>query len=153
MKYGTTMRKSLASVCLMMLFSGGLNASERGVLVVSDDVKITGLTKDQLAGIFLGQTTMWNSGRRINIGYSTKDGERVEAFFQEYIGKSQRRFKKYWVKKVFAGYGIAPKLFSSNEKALEYVKRLEGVIVFVTPDASESLKGFRIVSIEDDKKL
>ena len=56
---------------------------------------------------------------------SLQNPERVNEFLLDNVGQNQRRFKKYWLKKVFAGYGIAPKIFKNDKKALEFINQQE----------------------------
>ena len=128
----------ILSACIVLAAAGWLGAGEVGALLVSKDVKIKELSKNELANIFLGKKTNWEDGTRINIGYMLTPSEKVEQFFGEVIGRSHHRFKKYWVKKVFAGYGIAPKLFKDVNNAVDFLKRNRGTLVFVT-----GLDGFK----------
>jgi len=124
-----------------------LNAREMGVVIAGKDVSVQELSKTELANIFLGKKTNWEDGTRIMIGYMMTPAETVDGFFDEVVGRSHRRFKKYWVKKVFAGYGIAPKLFKNMEKALEFIEQNAGCIAFVTVSDIRELGDAKVVSI------
>lgn len=132
----------------MFLGTAVLEAKEVGALIVSDDVTVDNLTRDELAGIFLGKKSNWDDGKRINIGYTLHTKEKTEIFFDELVGQDHRRFKKYWLKKVFSGYGVAPRLFKTPEQALEFVKAHEGCIMFVTVDDTKDLEGFKLVAVD-----
>ncbi|QFR49047.1 hypothetical protein FJR48_04625 [Sulfurimonas lithotrophica] len=153
MKFFNKIIKSLLLVSVLALLAPSLYADSKGVIVVSKDVNVKNLSKKELERIFLGKTTIWDNGKRIQIGLSTADGEKTDHFFKEMIGKNQRRFKKYWLKLVFAGYGIAPKLFSDNSKVISYTKRQEGVISFITAEELENIEGLKIVSIDGKKSF
>ena len=137
----------IAASLFLMVLVGSVEAGEIGVVLVGDEVSVEELTRNELANIFLGKKTNWEDGSRISIGYMNNNSEKMERFFEEYIGQSHRRFKKYWVKKVFAGYGVAPKLFKDVEKALEFIKRFKGGIVLVIVDDASRLKGIRSVRV------
>jgi len=141
------MKHFITSCILVMAATGLVHAGEIGVVLVGDDVAVRNLSKNELANIFLGKKTNWEDGTRINIGYMNNDSEKMETFFEEFVGQSHRRFKKYWVKKVFAGYGIAPRLFKDVEKALEFINRYKGGIAFVTVSDERKLEGLQSISI------
>lgn len=138
----------ILSVSIVLAATGWLEGGEVGALLVSKDVKVTELSKNELANIFLGKKTNWSDGTRINIGYMLTPSEKVEQFFGEFIGRSHHRFKKYWVKKVFAGYGIAPKLFKDAENAMVFLKRNRGGIVFVTGSDGIKTENFTKLSVD-----
>ncbi len=142
------LRQIILTLIAVALTSGWLHAGEIGVLLAGEDVTARELTKNELASIFLGKKTNWDDGTRINIGYLVDDSRKMKRFFEEMIGKSHRRFKKYWVKKVFAGYGVAPKLFRDVENAVEFIGRYKGGLVFVTVSDAAKLEGVRTISVE-----
>lgn len=142
------MKRLFLSLIIVLAASGWLEAREIGALLVGKDVEIRELSKNELANIFLGKKTNWKDGTRINIGYMLTPTQKVEQFFDEFIGRSHHRFKKYWVKKVFAGYGIAPKLFKDAENAIAFLKRNRGSIVFVTVSDSNKLANLRKINVD-----
>ena len=130
-----------------------LQAEEVGMVVVGKEAAVQELSKNELANIFLGKKTNWADGTRINIGYMADDSQKMDEFFEEYVGQSHRRFKKYWVKKVFAGYGIAPKLLKDVENAVEFVNRNKGGIAFVMVSDDAKLKDVQTVSVAGISKF
>ena len=129
------------------IFIPSVYAQERGVIVVSNDVDISKISQSDLQSIFLGKKTLWNDGKRIKIGLSTEDTAKLDGFLTDNIGKTKRRFKKYWLKKVFAGYGIAPKIFNNNEKAIQFAQEQENSITYITVNEDHSMEGVKIINI------
>lgn len=140
------MKTLLFLACI--LFTPALYAEEKAVIIVSEDVDISDMSKTDLQNIFLGRKTLWEDGKKIQISLSNEDEAMLNKFLAQNVGKTQRRYKKYWLKKVFAGYGVAPKIFTNNEKAIEYVKDQEHAIAFVMIDDTQIPNGLKIVSIE-----
>lgn len=124
------------------------HASEKVIIGVSSNVDITGLTKNELKNIFLGRTTLWSNGEPIRIGMSLQNPEKLNEFLIANIGQNKRRFKKYWLKKVFAGYGIAPKIFKDDKKALEFINKQENSILYLSTEDNLILKGIKVINIE-----
>lgn len=144
------MKKLITSALLTstLLISSSYAEDMKGFVVVSKNIDVKSMTKDELENIFLGKTTIWKDGKRIHIALNADNSEKTEEFFKDYIGKNKRRFKKYWLKLVFAGYGIAPKLFKDSKKAIEYTKSQDSVISFLTTNDLGNLKDVNIVSID-----
>jgi ABC-type phosphate transport system substrate-binding protein len=137
------MKKQIIILLLMASF-GLLEAREMGVVIAGKDVGTAAITKEELANIFLGKKTIWDDGSRIAIGYMPIPADIADSFFDTLLGHGHQRFKKYWLKKVFAGYGIAPKLF----KSVEFVERNEGSIAFVTVSDIRELGNARTVLVD-----
>lgn len=151
MTFNNNITKTIALLALLSMLSTHVSAAQQSVIVASNNIKIQDLSKKQLEKIFLGKTTILEDGTRINLALSTQNSKKVNNFFDNYIGKSQRRFKKYWLKKVFAGYGIAPKMFKNSKLAIEYVAQRENVIAFVTIDDENPPKDLTLISIDTQK--
>lgn len=147
----TTIIKTLFFISCF-IFTPSIYAIEKGVIVVSNDVDISHLSKNDLKNIFLGRKTLWSDGKRIQIGLSAEDSAKLDNFLVNNIGKNKRRFKKYWLKKVFAGYGVAPRIFTNNTKAIEFAKSHENTITYITIDGSNSIDGIKVIDI-DGKKI
>lgn len=142
------MKKRLPILALLAVLSGSaLFAGENDYLLVNESVSLDEMDKSDLGKIFLGKTVNWPDGKRIVLGYSTEDGEKLESFFQEVTGKSRKRFHKYWLKKVFSGYGVPPKRFSSSREALEFVRGRQGAVVYVTMGEPVAGEGVKVLSL------
>ncbi|MFT5659924.1 MAG: ABC-type phosphate transport system substrate-binding protein [Sulfurimonas sp.] len=122
--------------------------ANENVIGVSADIEITKLTKNELKNIFLGRKTLWDNGEPIRVGISLQNPEKLNKFLTNNIGQTQRRFKKYWLKKVFAGYGIAPKIFKDDKKALEFIGKHENSIIYISAEDMLTLKEVKTISIE-----
>lgn len=140
--------KQFLAIVLFTLMSLGAWADEMSVLAVSPDVAKEEISRQDLVNIFLGKQTNWPDGRHINIGYCILPDSKVDQFLEKWVGKNHRRFKKYWVKKVFAGYGVAPKMFKNVKKSLDFVKKQEGSIVFVTVSGEWELEGVKTLKVD-----
>ncbi|MBN2894390.1 MAG: hypothetical protein JXK05_00665 [Campylobacterales bacterium] len=137
----------MASLLALTLTCAAVSADDQALLIANAAVPER-IDKEHLEAILLGKVTLWENGKRILIAYSMDDPQKVDAFLTEYAGQGERRYKKYWVKKVFAGYGVAPKLFNDDAKALEYVLKTEGVMALVSMDVEAVPKELTILSVE-----
>jgi ABC-type phosphate transport system substrate-binding protein len=146
-----TIKTLLALGLFISVSSVSAAENEKGVVVVSPNVKVDNISRDDLENIFLGRQTIWANGKKITIAISTQNDEKLEEFLSENIGQTKRRFKKYWLKKVFSGYGVAPRLFSNNEKALEFAKAHPDTITYLTLEDESQVENIKIVNVNGKK--
>ncbi|PHQ65529.1 MAG: hypothetical protein COB99_03485 [Sulfurimonas sp.] len=143
--------KIIKVLLLLSFIIPSVYALEKNVIVISDNIDITELSKSDLENIFLGRKTFWSHGERISISLSSQNPSALNQFLTDYIGQNKRRFKKFWLKKVFSGYGIAPKIFKNNEKALKFLKEHENSIIYMTVDDSQKLEGIKLINVDGKK--
>ncbi len=139
--------KTILMASLLLLVN--TSAYAEGCIVVSKDIKVEEFTKDEIERIFLGKTTILRDGTRVQVVLSSGDDKIANGFLKKFTGKTQRRFKKYWLKLVFAGYGIAPKFFKNDQKAKEYIENQEGVVAFITEDEIKDMKNLKMVIVSN----
>lgn len=135
------MKKLLKTALLAALLTAGAYAKVSDVLLAAPKVPLQTLSDQTLESIFLGTSTHWSDGTRITVGYVLDRPERMEAFLQERLGQSLKRYQKYWVRRVFSGYGTAPRIFKDAGEALEFVKSTPGAIIFVPVQETQALSG------------
>lgn len=141
----------IRTLFILNLLIASLYSTEQGVIVVSDNLDITNISKSDLEDIFLGRKTLWNNGKRIKIALSSQNAEKLNKFLVDNIGQNKRRFKKHWLKKVFSGYGIAPKIFNKNDKALAFAKKQDNSISYIIIENDTQLQGIKVIDIEGEK--
>lgn len=141
---------TVIKVLTIILFSSILlNASSasNGVLIASSSVEANSLSAKEVRSIFMGKTTLWKNNARINIGVNIENKEVSNYFFRNYLKTSERRYKKYWLKRVFSGSGIAPKIFKNFKEAIEYVSDNENSILFLSNEDDQIPSNIKIIKI------
>lgn len=136
--------KNIYKVLITALLVSSISSAD-GIVIANSSVASAGLSKSEVSKIFLGKQTVWSDGSGIVTGYQV-DTASASTFFNGYVGKKFKKFKKYWLKKVFSGNGVAPKTFSSSAQAVTFVKATHGAIVFI--DAASAPAGVTAVSID-----
>ena len=101
------------------------------VAVVSANSALTELSKNQIANLFLGNTSMQVDGGPVvpidmTVGTSLRD-----EFYTSYAGKSPAQIRSHWSKLIFTGRGQPPKeaassrdlkkLIADNPRAIGYL--------------------------------
>jgi ABC-type phosphate transport system substrate-binding protein len=135
---------ALAVCSIGMLFLGNLLAqapatapppsAKKFMVVVHNDNKVTSLSRDDVAKLFIGQVRTWDK-----LGYSApvepvdqvEDSE-VRAAFTEAIHKTKvSAIKSYWQRMIFSGRGVPPPEVEGDRKVLDHVASRPGGIGYV----------------------
>jgi len=78
------------------------------VAVVSAQSAVTTLSREQIANIFLGKTSVSPSGEAL-VPIDQAEGSPLrDEFYARYAGKSAAQIKAYWSKIIFTGRGYPP---------------------------------------------
>lgn len=121
-----------------------------GMIIVNSSVGQDTLSKDEVSKIFLGKHLSWADGSKINMGYQINTNSNT-IFFNKIIGKKFKKFKKYWLKKVFSGNGTPPKTFDNSDKAVNFVKSTSGSISYI--DVATAPAGVTVIMVDGDKSF
>ena len=120
------------------LTSASLVGAQDVVVVANPEVEISELDQAELARIFLGKRTIWDSGTRIMPCMPNEKSELTASFLKNNIRKTVRQFRAYWKKRLFSGQGTAPKTFSNERQVLDYVANNPGAIGFVRTGSQDN---------------
>ena len=112
----------------------GAAAHDNVKIIVNPEVEIGTLTQAEVARIYLGKKTFWDSGSRIAPSLLNEKSALTEAFLEQSVRKTVRQYRAYWKRHLFSGKGIAPKTFSSSRQVANFVADNPGAIGVV--DAS-----------------
>lgn len=105
------------------------------VPVVSTKNPVDGLSKNQVADIFLGKLRRFPTGN-VAIPIDQMDGSDIRnAFYMQFANRNAEQIKMYWAKLIFTGRGLPPREVFPSDKVKEalaenpnrigYIKRSE----------------------------
>lgn len=123
------MRRTLLFVCLSLASAVGAQGETR--IIVSADVEVSSISQAEIARIYLGKKTFWDSGARIELSLLDEDSPLTASFLEENLKKTVRQFRAYWKRHLFSGQGTAPKTFASSKLVADYVAANPGAIGIV----------------------
>src|SRR6188768_4088554 len=83
-------------------------AADELVVIVSSASPIAGLTKDQIADIFLGKLRQLPDGTKVVPIDQPEGSPTRDAFYVQFTGKSPAQVKAHWSKIIFTGRGQPP---------------------------------------------
>lgn len=121
-----------------------LIAQEELVVIINTNVPIETIKKEQLKDIYLGDLTIWKNKSKIKPCYMAD----LEDFWDDVVEMNSAKFKGYWTKKVFSGYGTSPAKFTNDESIIKYVERIKGGIGVINKSSSSNLTAnCKVISI------
>jgi hypothetical protein len=131
---------------LLLLLYAALPAAAFDVQVIANwSVQVSTVSPADLKSIFWETKKSLDDGSRVE-PVLLKAGEVHEAFVRQYTGKTPASLATYYRSLVFTGKGGMPKTFASEAELVEYVKRTEGAIGYVSSEANTD--GVKILKVE-----
>ncbi|MEW8506054.1 MAG: hypothetical protein AB2598_05080 [Candidatus Thiodiazotropha sp.] len=125
----------------LLLFHVSLLHAEIAV-VVSADLPIKSLSKQQISNLFLSKTNRLDDGKKA-ILIESRDNRLHDAFYRLISNKTPTQLKSYWTTLIFTGKGKPPRSFSSKQEMIEYMKRHATAITYL--DSSEITSEMRVI--------
>ena len=107
------------------------NVQAQTKVIVHTDVEVISVSQAELARIYLGKKTFWDSGARIDPSLLDEDSPLTASFLEANLKKTVSQFRAYWKRYLFSGQGTAPKTFASSKKVADYVAANPGSIGIV----------------------
>jgi len=116
-------------------------------IIVNPAVEITELQRDDLARIYLGKKTLWDSGARIRPSPLNEKSSVTKDFLETGLRKTVRQYRAYWKRRLFSGGGVAPRTFGSSTQVVDFVASTEGGIGVVEGTIDDDR--VRVLSIKE----
>ncbi len=136
------MTKCMRTRAGLLLIAGLSVAAAAGAqsatkVIVSTDVAVSAISQAEIARIYLGKKTFWDSGARIEPSLLDEKSPLTESFLEENLKKTVRQFRAYWKRHLFSGQGTAPKTFASSKLVGDFVAANPGAIGIVDGSYSD----------------
>lgn len=113
------------------------------VVIVSAKSRVTSITAEQTAKIFLGKTSSFpDDGDAVPIDQSEGSAIRDE-FYSKVVHKNSSQLSAYWAKVIFAGDGRPPEKLESNVAVRKAVAKNPNVIGYIDKGAVD--KSVRVI--------
>ena len=120
----------------LLAWAGPAGAGE--IVVVAHPAQpVDALTAEEIKDIYVGEQTFVEQVKVQPVDYVGR-GPLAEDFLGAVVGMTAGRFRAYWVKQVFHGGRVPPRMVDGTEEALRVVAAEPGAIGYVP---AEALKG------------
>ena len=138
------------SFCALLLLASLAPAAEpkpEFAVVASPDVPLENLSMSDLRKLFLGDKQFWSSNLRVSLLVRSPVARERAVVVWTICKMSEAQFGQHWIGKVMrADCTTSPRLFPSNQAAIDLVRNMPGAIAIV--NAAQVPKGMKILSVE-----
>lgn len=126
------MLKSILGAALLLGgLTGGIADAAELVVIVSARTAVTALRQDQVAGIFLAETSSFpDGGEAVAVDQGIGSPLRDE-FYQKVAHRSPALMKAYWTKMIFTGRGQPPREAPTSAAVRRLVADNPGMIGYI----------------------
>ncbi|MGE0455025.1 MAG: substrate-binding domain-containing protein [Vicinamibacteria bacterium] len=143
------MRPTTAAVLALALAAapafGAAAAQSAYRVIVNPANPASGLSKAELARIFMKKVTSWPDGRSVAVVDQERNSPARQAFSNDVHQKDADGVAAHWQVVVFSGRDVPPKILRSDEDVIAFVRSNPGAIGYVSPGAP--LDGVRAVTV------
>ncbi len=121
-----------AAVALAMAILAFTPLAHAGLVVIaSANAPVDSLTADQVKALFLQKEKSLPDGTPVELADQKTDSDAYEQFARQVIGKSPKKLKRYWSKRVFSGKGVPPKVVGDDAAVKAWVSQSPGRLGYV----------------------
>lgn len=143
MKPQEIIRVCLSFSLILAMSAIAANAHAEVVVIVSAKSRVTSITAEQTAKIFLGKTSSFqDDGDAVPVDQSEGSAIRDE-FYSKVVHKNSSQLSAYWAKVIFTGDGRPPEKLESNAAVRKAVAKNPNVIGYIDKSAVD--KSVRVI--------
>jgi ABC-type phosphate transport system substrate-binding protein len=125
-----------------------VGAQDAGLKIVGNPgTTPDGISKTDLARIFLKKKTKWSDGRAAVPVGQKRAPELRKLFSSEILGMTPDMVESHWQAQVFSGRGTPPRALGGDVGVLDYVRRTPGAVGYVSGGAVTS--GVTVLKVID----
>ncbi len=120
-------------------------AAGQVAIIVNKQVTVRDITKDELKSVYFGELQQWKDGGKIVLT-ERKDNDAIAMkFYDDFLGRNQRKVRKLWLRKVLRGEITPPESFNTDGGIIKFVAENKRAIGFVS--AASVKNSVRVLSV------
>ncbi len=124
---------SILAGLFLLLFSQWVFADL--VVITNKASKVDILTADQVRALFLQKQKSFPDGGNVVLGDQDESSAVRKEFASKVLGKSMKKLKRYWSKRVFAGKGVPPKVVGDDAAMKAWVAKTPNSLGYINAEA------------------
>jgi len=105
------------------------------VVITHKATKVDVLTAAQVKALFLQKEKSFPGGGNVVLGDQDSSSAVRNDFGEKVLGKSAKKLKRYWSKRVFAGKGIPPKVVGDDAAMKAWVAKTPNSLGYIDAGA------------------
>ena len=120
-------------------------AAGQVAIIVNKEAAVRDITKDELKSVYFGELQQWKDGDEIVLT-DRKDNDVIAMkFYDDFLGRNQRKVRKLWLRKVLRGEIRRPESFNTDGGIIKFVAENKEAIGFVS--AASVKNSVRVLSV------
>ncbi|MCH7676285.1 MAG: hypothetical protein E2O79_05730 [Caldithrix sp.] len=120
-------------------------AAGQVAIIVNKEAAVRDITKDELKSVYFGELQQWKDGDEIVLT-DRKDNDVIAMkFYDDFLGRNQRKVRKLWLRKVLRGEIRPPESFNTDGGIIKFVAENKEAIGFVS--AASVKNSVRVLSV------
>ena len=104
-------------------------------VITNKSTKTDALTASQVKDLFLQKKKTFPGGGDVVLGDQNQDSAMRKELASKVLGKSLKKLKRYWSKRVFAGKGIPPKVVGGDAEMKAWVAKTPNSLGYIDAGA------------------
>ena len=153
------MRKaaSFLLVGLLLLHSTSIAGEKSGAsgevykIIVNRENPVEQMSREDLARIYLGKKTLWDSEIRIMPAMLREREKATQIFIKAVVRKRVAQYRAYWKRRLFSGGGAVPKTFLTSGGVVKFVSEHPGAVGVVAASVTEGEETVKVIEITQGK--
>lgn len=135
---------------LMLLLTGSASAQERSTdaqahsVMVTLDVPVQSLPKQEARRLFTGQSSTWSDGRPVNLILPPMDSSAMAWLSSKVLGLPPHVYHRYLLEKAYRAGSDPPRIVASADLIRQVTQGSEAVLTVLPVSEGE---GFQVVRI------
>ena len=105
------------------------------VVITNKATKVDVLTAAQVKALFLQKEKSLPGGGNVVLGDQNSGSAVRDEFGSKVLGKSAKKLKRYWSKRVFAGKGVPPKVVGDDAAMKAWVAKTPNSLGYISAGA------------------
>ncbi|HHS84218.1 MAG TPA: phosphate ABC transporter substrate-binding protein [Gammaproteobacteria bacterium] len=105
------------------------------VVITNKASNVDTLSASQVKALFLQKEKSFADGSSVMLSDQNSGSAVRKEFGKKILGKSQKKLKRYWSKRVFAGKGVPPKVVGDDTAVKEWVAKTPNSLGYINADA------------------
>jgi len=127
------------------------NAIAGEVIIVNKDNPIINISSAQLKQIYIGNTKLWNNGKRVVPVDLPETHPLAIKFTKVILGMDMESRRKLWIEKLFAGVGTPPHQEKDETSVVSFVASEPGAIGYVKKENANS--SVKVISLDEKSEF
>ncbi len=130
-------KQIISSFAIVAIFMS-INAFAGSVIITNKATGVDSLSKGEVKALFLKKKKTFPNGEKVIVGDQNEKSDIRKEFSKEVLGKSTKKLKRYWTKRIFSGKGKPPKVIGNDIAMKKWVSSTPNSLGYIDKKSIDS---------------